>query len=73
MKAPSHVQWLSLGQGSQMSGANMFVVYAASASNITLSPRFGLGHFEPVYNPDAVVHLLDDSGISNGVMTASVR
>ena len=56
-----------------MEGANIFIMYAASGSNITLSPRLGLGSFEPNYNPSAQVSLLEGTGISNNVMTANVR
>lgn len=73
MKAPSTIQWFALGQGPQMTGANIFIVYASSSSNITISPRSGKGEFEPVPNSNAVVSLLEGSGISNGVMTANVR
>lgn len=57
-----------------MAGANIMVIYAdQSGTNVTLSPRLGLGHFMPNYNPDAKVTLLDGSGIKDGVMTANVR
>ncbi|OXV08605.1 hypothetical protein Egran_03632 [Elaphomyces granulatus] len=73
IQAPSTFQWIGLGQGSRMEGANIFIMYAASDSNITLSPRSGLGSFEPNFNPSAKVSLLDGTGISNNVMTANVR
>ena len=57
-----------------MAGANIFVVYAdASGTNVTLSPRLGLGNFQPLFNSDAQVVLLEGSGIANGQMTANVR
>jgi hypothetical protein len=72
--APKGTQWLGLGQGLTMSGANMFIMYAASSSNITLSPRSGEGHFQPPYNSAAKITLLEGTGISSdGVMTANVR
>ncbi|EAW20227.1 cytochrome and DOMON domain-containing protein [Aspergillus fischeri NRRL 181] len=71
--APASYQWVALGQGSQMAGSNMFVMYAASANNVTLSHRSGRGRFSPSYNPDAQIELLDGTGISNGYMTANVR
>ncbi|GIK07315.1 hypothetical protein Aspvir_002977 [Aspergillus viridinutans] len=73
IRAPTTYQWVALGQGSQMAGSNMFIMYAASANNVTLSPRSGSGHFLPGYNPDAQIDLLDGTGISNGSMTANVR
>jgi len=72
--APKGIQWLGLGQGLTMSGANMFIMYAASSSNITLSPRSGKGHIQPLYNSAAKIALLEGTGISSdGVMTANVR
>lgn len=72
--APKGTQWLGLGQGLTMSGANMFIMYAASSSNITLSPRSGEGHIQPLYNSAAKITLLEGTGISSdGVMTANVR
>jgi hypothetical protein len=73
IRTPTSYQWVALGQGSQMAGSNMFIMYAASANNVTLSPRSGRGHFPPGYNPNAQIELLDGIGISNGYMTANVR
>ena len=68
------MQWIGLGEGNQMAGANIFVIYAAAdGKNVTLSPRSGQGHKQPEANQQAQVSLLDGSGISNGVMTANVR
>ena len=68
------MQWIGLGQGNGMSGANIFVIYAsASGTNVTLSPRLGTGHVEPKMDTAAQVALLEGSGIANGKMTANVR
>ena len=57
-----------------MAGANIFVIYAdAGSTNVTLSPRLGKGHVEPLFNQDAEVFLLEGSGIKNGQITANVR
>jgi hypothetical protein len=56
-----------------MAGANIFIMYAASDTNVTISPCSGKGEFQPLFNSDARVTLLDGSGISNGVMTANIR
>jgi hypothetical protein len=57
-----------------MAGANIFVLYSsASGSNVTVSPRLGLGEFEPNFNPAAKITLLAGSGIINGMMIANVR
>ncbi|CAL5868478.1 uncharacterized protein PFLUO_LOCUS2704 [Penicillium psychrofluorescens] len=71
--ASTSYQWVALGEGSQMAGANIFVVYASGNDNITVSPRLGLGHIEPLFNPSAQVSLLEGSGIQDGYMTASIR
>lgn len=66
------VQWFALGQGMQMAGATMFVVYT-SGNTVTVSPRSGLGEIEPLYNKDAQITILNGSGVHDGVITANVR
>lgn len=57
-----------------MKGANIFIVYSdADGQNVTVSPRLGQGNFQPQFNSQAQVSLLEGSGISNGMMTANVR
>ncbi|GAB7353118.1 hypothetical protein MBLNU459_g3657t1 [Dothideomycetes sp. NU459] len=74
ISAPTSYAWVALGQGTQMSGANIFVLYQdASGTNVTISPRLGTGHSQPQYNSAAQVTLLAGSGVSNGIMTANVR
>jgi len=74
IQAPSSQQWVALGQGTGMPGANIFIVYAdADGKNVTLSPRLGIAQVEPLYDSAAQVSLLEGSGISNGVMTANIR
>lgn len=68
------VKWVALGEGDQMAGANIFVVYSnAAGDNVTVSPRLGKGHVQPLFNPDAKVSVMEGSGIHNGLMTANVR
>ncbi len=62
-----------MGIGHGMAGAKIFVMYADGTGNVTISPRSGIGHVMPLYNPAAQVTLLAGSGISNGVMTANVK
>lgn len=74
ISGPTAMSWIGLGQGAEMKGANIFVVYAnAAGTNVTLSPRLGLGHTMPKSNKTAEVSLLGGSGISDGVMTANVK
>jgi hypothetical protein len=74
LKSTRELQWFAWGQGSRMQGANIFVVYAsADGNNITVSPRLGVEHVEPLHNPKAQISVLDGSGISNGVITANIR
>lgn len=71
---PTSNAWIGFGQGSQMSGAKMFIIYSDSTGrNVTLSPRKGAGHSQPSFDPSAQVVLLGHSGISNGVMTANIK
>ncbi|KAF2757605.1 CBD9-like protein [Pseudovirgaria hyperparasitica] len=71
--APTAFSWVAIGQGSGMAGSHMFIVYAASADNVTVSPRLGVGEVEPVYTPDTQLTVLEGSGIADGVMTANIR
>ena len=74
IQGPSTQQWIGLGQGAQMPGANIFMVYGdADGQNVTLSPRLTSGYVMPNYNQAAQVTLLPGSGINNGTMTANVR
>ena len=74
ISAPSGTEWVGFGQGSRMAGANMFVVYAADSTNVTVSPRLGTGHNEPDLNSDASVSVLGGSGItSDGTLVANIR
>lgn len=73
IQGPSSMQWIALGQGSQMAGGNMFIIYADSTgNNVTLSPRASTGEVEPTAASSSTVTLLEGSGISNSVMTANV-
>jgi hypothetical protein len=74
LKSTTQLQWFAFGQGSVMQGANIFIVYASSdGNNVTVSPRLGVEHVMPLYNPKAQLSLLNNSGISNGVITANIR
>lgn len=74
IQAPSSYEWASLGQGLEMAGSNIFIIYAdAARNNVTLSPRLGVSEVLPLYNNEAKVELLAGSGIANGLMTANVR
>jgi len=71
---PTSYSWIGLGQGSGMTGAQIFVMYTdSSGSNVTLSPRLGTGHVMPNYNSKAQVTLLEGSGVANGQMTANFK
>ncbi|KAM5449668.1 hypothetical protein MaudCBS49596_004789 [Microsporum audouinii] len=74
IRAPSSVEWVGLGQGGEMAGSNIFMLYsAATPSNVTLSARAGLGEFMPEHNPQTKVTLLNGSGITEGRMIANVQ
>ncbi|KAK3702182.1 hypothetical protein LTR37_015014 [Vermiconidia calcicola] len=72
ISGPTSYSWIGLGQGSQMAGSNIFVIYSDGSGNVTLSARRGEGHFEPEHDTSANVSLLEGSGISNGRMVANV-
>ncbi|KAI1294538.1 iron reductase domain protein [Xylaria venustula] len=75
LRAPTTYSWVALGTGTQMSGANIFVMYADGAGNVTVSARKGTGHVEPEHQTDTQLVLLAGSGIvDNGnTMLANVR
>lgn len=73
VEAPSDISYVALGQGHGMAGANIFVIYTSSDSNVTVSPRLGKGHSSPEINRDAEVTVLEGSGESNGRVIANVR
>jgi len=74
ISGPTTMSWIGFGQGAQMKGANIFMIYAnAEGTNVTLSPRLGTGNSQPGADTSAEVTLLDGSGISNNMMIANVR
>lgn len=68
----AHVEWFALGQGDQMAGANIIVVYR-SGDNVTVSPRTGVGHVQPLYNQGANISVMSGSGAPAGMITANIR
>ncbi|KAF3394136.1 hypothetical protein F1880_004660 [Penicillium rolfsii] len=72
MNSTRSVEWFALGQGAAMHGSNMFVVYT-SGDNVTISPRAGTGHYQPLYDKHLQVSLINGSGVQDGVITANVR
>ncbi|KAK5165924.1 uncharacterized protein LTR77_008848 [Saxophila tyrrhenica] len=74
LSCPTSNQYVALGQGSQMAGSNMFVMYtSADGTNVTVSPRIGTGNVMPLHDTSADIEVLEGSGVSNGIMTANVR
>lgn len=74
ISAPSGTSWVAFGQGTRMSGSNMFVVYAQDSTNVTLSARLGTGHSMPQHDSSAQVTLLEGSQVgSDGSLLANVR
>ncbi|RYP92813.1 hypothetical protein DL770_001093 [Monosporascus sp. CRB-9-2] len=63
LRAPTSYQWIGLGQGSSMTGANMFLLYTDGAGNVTVSPRAGTGHVPPLENSNTEIEVLAGSGI----------
>ncbi|KAF1985264.1 iron reductase domain protein [Aulographum hederae CBS 113979] len=74
LKAPTSYSWVALGQGTSMSGSQIFVMYtSADGNNVTVSPRKGEGHSEPQHDSAQQITLLEGTGVADGVMTANVR
>ncbi len=73
IQGPASMSWIALGQGSEMRGSQMFVIYANSlGTNVTLSPRLSGGHDEPSTENQPGISLLAGSEIANGNMTANI-
>lgn len=73
IEAPSSYQWVGLGIGSRMSGAEMFIVYQDGSGNVTLSTRVGSGHTQPRYSQRDGVELLEGSGVVDDKIVANIR
>jgi hypothetical protein len=74
IKAPASYQYVALGQGSSMNGANMFIMYqSADGTNVTVSPRTASGHNTPKLSSSADISLLEGSGVEGNTMTANIR
>ena len=72
ISGPTSYSWIGLGQGSQMAGSSMFVIYTDGRGNVTLSTRQGTGHVEPEHDTTANVTLLEGSGVARGQMVANI-
>ncbi|EKD17958.1 uncharacterized protein L3040_004498 [Drepanopeziza brunnea f. sp. 'multigermtubi'] len=75
MSAPTTVGWIGIGQGPTMFDSNLFMMYSnAAGTNVTLSPRLGVGEVDPdPAGTTAEVTLLSGSGISDGIMTGNFK
>ncbi|KAI0403930.1 iron reductase domain protein [Xylaria palmicola] len=75
LRAPTSYSWVAVGTGRQMSGANIFVMYANGAGNVTVSARQGTGHTEPQHQTSTRLQLLAGSGLVDDgqTMLANVR
>jgi hypothetical protein len=73
ISAPSSYTWIGLGLGSQMAGAEMFIIYQDGSGNVTLSTRTASGEVEPEYQARSGVELIAGSGVTGGKMVANVK
>ncbi|CCX05204.1 hypothetical protein FPQ18DRAFT_107195 [Pyronema domesticum] len=74
IQGPVSAGWAAIGQGSGMQNSLIFIIYPDSTGrNVTVSPRYGQGHFEPPVAPDVNIQILDGTGVSGGIMTANFR
>ena len=69
-RGPATRSWVAFGlggQGQQMNGALIFVVYLGeNGKTITVSPRLGTGHDQPKYTSDVKVTLTNDTHYEAG-------
>ena len=73
LKASTKYSWVGLGQGGEMAGSNMLIMYLdSSGRNVTVSPRLASGESMPHYNSGARITVLEGSGVENDVMIANV-
>jgi len=74
IKGPVSSGYVAAGFGTQMAGSLIFVVWPSTDGNsVVVSPRIGMGHFEPQYDNNIKLSLLDGSGIKNGFITANIK
>lgn len=75
ISAPTTYSWVALGTGSQMRGANIFIMYQDGQGNVTVSARPGTGHQEPEYDASTAsqLTLLAGSGVNGDTMVANVQ
>ncbi|KAJ3481640.1 hypothetical protein NLG97_g7769 [Lecanicillium saksenae] len=72
IRAPKTYEWAALGIGSQMRGAEIFLMYQDGAGNVTLSTRAGTDHIMPQYSKRSA-ELLAGSGVIGDEMIANIR
>ncbi|KAK3694700.1 hypothetical protein B0T22DRAFT_79219 [Podospora appendiculata] len=78
ISAPTSYQWVALGTGSGMVGANIFLMYQDGLGNVTLSPRHASSYSTPSVDTSSTgprLTLLGGSGVSSDgkTMVANIR
>lgn len=75
ISAPTSLEWVALGTGASMVGANIFLMYQDGDGNVTVSSRQSSRHAEPQYDAATAssLELLSGSGVSGDLMIANVR
>jgi hypothetical protein len=79
LQGPGDGTWLAIGMGSNtMANSLMIIAYPTSnGTYVTVSPRLGTGHTEPMVAPNVTVELLDGTGVltqaSNNTLTVNAR
>ncbi|KAK3336547.1 putative carbohydrate binding protein [Cercophora scortea] len=78
ISAPTTYQWVALGTGSGMVGANIFLMYQDGSGNVTLSPRHASSYSTPSVDTSSTgarLTLLAGSGVSSDgkTMVANIR
>lgn len=76
ISAPSNIQWVGLGTGTDMGGSTMILIYADGSGNITLSGRSARGEVQPLLDSttQAGLTLLAGSAVAaDGSMVANIK
>lgn len=66
-------EWVAIGIGSQMRGSTIFVIYTDGRGNVTVSPRDGQGHHQPLFNSSSTVTVLDGSSANAQLVKANFK
>ncbi|OBT61898.1 hypothetical protein VE03_08741 [Pseudogymnoascus sp. 23342-1-I1] len=70
---PAKYQYVGFGIGTHMAGATIFAVYTDGNGGVTVSPRDGTGHFEPLHSTSKTVTILAGSKADANTVVANFK